>query len=203
MRRIRIQSVVLWLTVFLPLPVAGAPPNGSEPAASTNRAEQRFVLFQPDATGPASVPASAQERLAAAPPGYETLYARWVRMNAVDPSDAAPGDRVVFHVSPGEAFELIISSVQDASNGESTFWSARFPDYSYDTVSITFSRDAPGHTATLYGASFQIPEQSRHIVVQAAAELPGWALLMEIMPRADLAPKGSDLYVIDEKATPK
>lgn len=181
------------------LPLLGAEPlsASTEPTASAERSEQRFVLFEPDATSPTVTSRAAKEQVAAELPGYEVIYSRWVRQNTFDPATAAPGDRLVFHISPGESYELIITKIENASTNTGTIWYARLSDSPYDTLSITFARDPAGtEPATVYLGSFQILEQRRQLTLETISEAPGWALLKEITPRADRAPKGNDQYIV-------
>ena len=160
--------------------LAQAPPPASD-AEPADRIEQRFVLFRP--ATPSSVPAAAQNRLQAAPPGVEVLHSRWVRLTDVDPSGATVGDRVVIEAFAGEAFELEISRVEEDYSRTVLAWAGRFPGRTEIALSVIFSRDSdPKRRPTLFSASLDIPGQWRRIAIETTPDMPGWGLVKEVRP---------------------
>jgi hypothetical protein len=170
----------------------------AEPAASIERPEQRFVLFQPAGVKPVAVPAAAQQKVETNPDKYEVLHSRWVRLGDFDPEALRPGDRLLIEVSPGDSYELVISKVERVANGIGTFVYGRFldPNYPYSHLFLEFARlDAAYPRATFSGGKLEIPGQARVIVFKTVAEMPGWSSLQEVKPGSGMG-LGNDLEIV-------
>lgn len=154
-----------------------------EPSMDAQRTERRIVLFRPGVHTPPGVSARALAQLEKNEFQREFYFSRWVQLNDIDHASAAPGDRVVFEVGPGEPFELVLSQVVIDPGDGGTFWYARFPDEPASVLNIIFLRpQGTKKNVAFWGAGFQIPQQGRQFTVQTADDLPGWAMLREIKP---------------------
>jgi hypothetical protein len=154
-----------------------------EVSANPQRPERLFVLFRPGTHAPPSVSANARAQLDKNEFQREFYFSRWVQLNDIDHASAAPGDRVLFEVSPGESFELVLSQVVIHTGDGGTFWYAKFPDQPASVLNITFSRpQGTNKKVAFLGAGLQVPQQGRLFQVQTADDLPGWAILREIKP---------------------
>lgn len=160
-----------------------AAPATDHPAEDAQRTKRLIVLFRPGTQTPPAVSAKARAELDKNEFQREFYFSRWVQLNDIDHASAAPGDRVVFEVNPGESFELVLSQVVIHPEDGGTFWYAGFPDHPASYLNIIFLR-SKGTTknVTFWGASFQVPKQGRLFQVQTADDLPGWAILREIKP---------------------
>lgn len=151
-------------------------------AVDPQRPEQRFVLFEPGATTPPAVSASAKAKLDENYFKREFIYSRWVRPNAIPFASAQPGDRVIVEVNDGESFELVINQVNNPHPGY-TSWYANFPGSPGSWLFVAFSRpENSKRDPTFLLAGFQVPLQGRQFEVTTTEELPGWAILREVKP---------------------
>jgi hypothetical protein len=176
-----ISNSVIALSLMIGIGVAFA---SDEPSANAERDEQRIVLFRPGAHEPPNVSASARADLDRNEFKREFLFMRWVQLNDIDADAAAPGDRVVFEISPGESIELVLSQVVVHPGDGGTFWFAGLPGYPASALNVIFvhRHGSASEQAIFRGAGLQIPGQGRLFEVITADDLPGWARLREIKP---------------------
>lgn len=154
-----------------------------DPSAVPELTERRIVLFRPATQEPPSVSARVREELDKNEFQREFYFSRWVQLNDIDHAGAAPGDRVLFEISPGESVELVISQVVIHPGDGGTFWYAGLPDHPASVLNVIFRRpQGTNRKVAFWGAGLQIPGQGRLFQVITADDLPGWAILREIKP---------------------
>jgi hypothetical protein len=133
-----------------------------------------FVLFRPGAV-PAVVSPTGAEEMRTAPQWYEVVHTRWVQMNDFDATTALPGDRVIVEISPGDSYELVLTSVEKGYPGILN-WRGTFPGRPEVSFYASFSAD--GKNLFRVNMSF---EGSKHLIIATQVrDMEGWLGLQSL-----------------------